>query len=114
MILLQKHLSPNHLGLNSVWFEQLIGCFERYPDIDEVIVYGSRAKGNFTKRSDLDLAIKGKLDRHRLSLIKLDLEETDLPISVDVLKYEDLSNLLLKDHIDRVGVQIYPSVVAGG
>ena len=35
------------------------------------------------------------------------LEETDLPIGFDVLKYEDVKNVLLKDHIDRVGVKVY-------
>ena len=110
MTLLPKNLNPESLGLKHVWFEQLLESFAKHPEIDEVIVYGSRAKGNYHDRSDLDLAFKGQFDRHQLSRIKLDLEETDLPIGFDVLKYEDLKNVLLKDHIDRVGVQIYSNI----
>ncbi|SFB83871.1 Nucleotidyltransferase domain-containing protein [Marinospirillum celere] len=95
------------IGLSSEQLEQLREVFARHTLIEEVLVYGSRAKGNYHERSDLDLALKGRLDRHLLAAIKLDLEETDLPLGFDVLDYQEINNALLKDHIDRVGVVIY-------
>ena len=73
MTLLPKNLNPESLGLKHVWFEQLLESFTKHPEIDEVIVYGSRAKGNYHDRSDLDLAFKGQFDRYQLFRIKLDL-----------------------------------------
>ena len=70
-------------------------------------LYGSRAKGNFTSRSDIDLALLGEIDRHTLSAIALDLDESDLPHAVDVLCLAHLRNRALIDHIERVGVEIY-------
>lgn len=35
-------------------------ALEKFPEIDEAILFGSRALGNFKKGSDIDLAIVGE------------------------------------------------------
>ena len=40
--------------------DQINSIFAKYKQIDQVIVYGSRAKGNYKKGSDIDLVIKGR------------------------------------------------------
>ncbi|MDA8139730.1 MAG: nucleotidyltransferase domain-containing protein [Desulfobacteraceae bacterium] len=81
-----------------------------FPEIEAVILFGSRAKGNFKKASDIDLAIKGKsittITVQRISA-RLN-EELPLPYFVDVLHYESITNPDLIGHINRVGVVIYP------
>lgn len=59
--------------------------FSKYPQIKKVIVYGSRAKGNFREGSDIDLTI---LDEEIPSsvLLKLvnDFDGFLLPTKVDI------------------------------
>lgn len=43
-------LDPKHIAA----IQRVFRCF---PEIDQVIIYGSRAKGNETKGSDIDLSI---------------------------------------------------------
>lgn len=47
-------------GLKQETVERINSVFQHYEQIDEVILYGSRAKGNYHQGSDIDLTIKGK------------------------------------------------------
>ncbi|MBM7560906.1 nucleotidyltransferase domain-containing protein [Fusibacter tunisiensis] len=81
----------------------------KYQQIEEVVLFGSRAMGNYKKGSDVDLAIIGEhIDRKILRRMSDDLnEEYPLPYFFDVLNYNDISNEELKKHIDSVGKSIY-------
>ena len=81
--------------------------FARYPELTEVLLYGSRATGKATPRSDIDLATRGILDPHRLGRLALDLEDTDILQKCDVQAYEHINYAPLKAHIDSVGICIY-------
>lgn len=96
------------LGLSEAELAQLLSVFSHYPQITNAVVYGSRAKGNYSGTSDIDLALDGEeLDRHILARIALDLDDSNLVYQVDLLDLKDLKNPLLRDHIERVGVSIY-------
>lgn len=92
-------------GLRDSTIEMINSVFEKHSQIDEVILYGSRAKGNFKIGSDIDLSIKTAKDTsmHFLRLIKNELEELPMLYSFDVSLYHHISNPALKEHIDRVG-----------
>ncbi|QEN06322.1 nucleotidyltransferase domain-containing protein [Thiospirochaeta perfilievii] len=94
-------------GLSVATINILVEAFSKYPEIDDVILYGSRAKGNYTSRSDIDLVVKGIISRHIISKILLDLDDSDILYSVDLQSYNDLKNQELIDHIDRVGIVLY-------
>jgi uncharacterized protein len=72
-------------------------------------IFGSRAKGNFKNTSDIDIAVFGdKVDFNTICSLKFILEEeSPFPYLVDVVDYNMLENLALKEHIDRVGIEIY-------
>jgi len=59
-----------------------------------VYVFGSRARGDAKYFSDLDLLIEPSvaLDPQLLSEIRSKLEESNLPIKVDLVLCEDLPN----------------------
>ena len=44
-------------GLSTKTIESLRYVFSQYPAIQKVILYGSRAKGNFKAASDIDLTM---------------------------------------------------------
>lgn len=99
----------NQFGISEKSFIMLLETFAKYPQIEEVIIFGSRAKGNYKKGSDIDLAIKGIACNASLAL---DLrayinQELPVPYMVDVIDYYSLQHPELKDHIDRVGVVFY-------
>ncbi|MBD3795846.1 MAG: nucleotidyltransferase domain-containing protein [Epsilonproteobacteria bacterium] len=75
--------------------------------IKKLILFGSRAKGCAKNGSDIDLAIVGESINFRdLCAISSDLDELDLPYKIDLINYNSISNIDLKEHIDRVGVEL--------
>ena len=92
------------IGLSPKELEILKDVFKKFDDIKEVILFGSRALGTHKTASDIDLAIKGKVNINTLSKLKYTLEEdTNLPYFFDVVIYDNLDNLELKKHIDEFG-----------
>lgn len=46
-------------GLDENTITKFCRVFAAYPGIEEVIIYGSRAKGNYREGSDIDISLKG-------------------------------------------------------
>lgn len=99
----------NDLGLDKEEVKEIKEVIERYVEIEAAYIFGSRAKGNYKRGSDIDIAVKGKnitIDTIASLLNKLE-EETTLPYFFDVIHYDTCSTKELVEHIDRVGVCIY-------
>ena len=85
---------------------EAIGKFE---EIEKVILFGSRAMGNYKKGSDIDIAVSRK-EVTMNTILKLSdyLNEVyPLPYYFDIVHYENISNENLKKHIDTHGKEIY-------
>ncbi len=95
-------------GLKESTIEKISGVFAKYPEVEKVIVYGSRAKGNFKNGSDIDLTMQGGRLTHQL-LLKLmgELDDLLLPYKIDLSIFENIGNPDLVAHIRRVGVTFY-------
>lgn len=95
-------------GLTQKEIESIVNVIERYPQVKEAIIFGSRALNTHRKGSDIDIALKGTEIENIASTISGILnEESSLPYFCDVLDYNFIDNEDLKEHIDRVGQQIY-------
>jgi len=95
-------------GLSVGVLHLLHKVLEKYPCIEQVKLYGSRAKGTFNERSDIDLVAYGRdIDRSIIANVLMDLDDSDIPYLADLQNYHELKNRQLIDHIDRVGVLIY-------
>lgn len=95
-------------GLSNSTKDILIDIFKKYPQIAHVLVYGSRAKGNYTNRSDLDLVIDDhEIDRYTLGKLLSELNESDFPHTIDLQSLDQIQNEKLIDHIRRVGKTFY-------
>ncbi|WP_058485673.1 nucleotidyltransferase domain-containing protein [Defluviitalea phaphyphila] len=96
-------------GLLDRDFKYIFEAISKYKEIKKVILFGSRAMGNYKKGSDVDLAIVGEnIDRKIIRKLSDDLnEEYPLPYFFDVINYNDISNQELIKHIDSVGKCIY-------
>ena len=95
-------------GLKEEIVRKINSVFDKYPHINQVILYGSRAKGNYRHGSDIDLTLIGEnVDLTTLLKIENELDDLFLPYKFDVSIFEKLSNPDLKEHINRVGVVFY-------
>lgn len=95
-------------GLKPEVIDHINRVFSGYPDINEAILYGSRAKGTQKSGSDIDLCLKGKnLKLPQLLKIETELDELLLPYKIDLSIFHALDNPDLIDHINRVGVVFY-------
>ena len=72
-----------------------------------VILFGSRARGDFRRESDIDLAVSGeKVDLFRLAVE----EETSTLLCYDVVNLDLHLQPGLREVIDREGKVIYEKV----
>jgi predicted nucleotidyltransferase len=103
-----KTTTAAELGLSQTTLDKLNSVFLQHNAISSVVVYGSRAKGNYRPGSDIDLTIKGDvLEFAELMQIEDQIDDLFLPYTVDLSQYAQLSNIDLIEHIDRVGMVIY-------
>jgi predicted nucleotidyltransferase len=94
---------PEHIKTK---IRQIIG---QYTQVERATLFGSHAKGTATERSDIDIALQGqKLDRFVIADIALSLDDSDIPLQIDLQNYSEIKNTALKEHIDRIGIQLYP------
>jgi uncharacterized protein len=95
-------------GLDEETLETITNCIKVFPEIEQAIIFGSRAMGNFKPASDIDLALKGKLKNTTASSLWSMLDNAPrFPYKIDVLNYETLSNIELKKHIDEEGKLLF-------
>jgi len=95
-------------GLTDKTISNIQDVFIKYPQIEKVIIYGSRAKGNYKNGSDIDLTLYGqKLSQQILLSVFNELDELLLPYTIDLSIFDDIDNINLRDHINRVGLAFY-------
>jgi predicted nucleotidyltransferase len=102
--------SVANTGLQDRDIATLHTIFKKYPEITLVYLFGSRAKGNFEPGSDIDLAVMdSNVSGETIRSVKEEIEESSLPYFSDILSYHALENKDLREHIERVGIELYKS-----
>ena len=70
-------------------------------------LFGSRATGRYRPSSDYDIAVEAHVDvARRLSHAREALEESTIPLQVDLVDMADAS-LALRQQVQREGVEIW-------
>lgn len=91
-------------GLPEEAVARLQDVFRRVPGIERVILYGSRAKGNYRQGSDLDLTLVGQgLTLSTLAQLETELDDLLLPYRIDLSILDQIEDPDVRDHIARVG-----------
>ena len=95
-------------GLKEETVSDIKAVFAGCKDIETVILYGSRAKGNYKKGSDIDLTLTGNNLCSDI-VFKVDrlIEELYLAYTFDISIFANIRNQSLIDHIERVGIVFY-------
>ena len=95
-------------GLSDTVIKELQDVFRRHANIEKVLIFGSRSKGNYRAGSDIDLAVIGNdIDYNQLLSILCEIDDLELLYSVDLLDYQKKKGTSIGDHIDRVGQVFY-------
>ena len=94
----------------------IVQTLASFAEVEEAVIFGSRAMGHAKCGSDVDLALKGRnLDFTTVARIKFVLdEELPLPYFFDVVHYGSLANADLKAYIDREGRTLYDAALMPG
>ena len=72
-------------GLPSSALQKMNAVFQQYPGITKVVLYGSRAMGNYRQSSDIDLCIESDdLSLTELLAIETQLDDLLLPWNIDL------------------------------
>ncbi|MCD4698047.1 MAG: nucleotidyltransferase domain-containing protein [Bacteroidales bacterium] len=95
-------------GLSGSDINNIISVLKNNRKINEIILFGSRAKGNFSGGSDIDIALKG--DNLKLNDVidaSIEIDNLFLPYKFDLIIFNRIKEPALIDHINRVGKVIY-------
>jgi len=99
-------------GLKEETIDKLNAIFEKYTEVTEVVIYGSRAKGNYREGSDIDLTLKGNnLTEEVISKILVQIDDLNTPFLFDISIFDKLNSPDLEEHISRVGKVFYSRII---
>lgn len=103
-----KPSPSSSVGLSREELKALQNVFSKYPEIESVVLFGSRAMNTHKHGSDVDLLLRGKkIDFGTVANVHGDLADTTLPYFFDVLSENTLESPELKEHVRRFGVVVY-------
>lgn len=98
----------DEFGLSSEILSNIVNILGRYKKISRAVIFGSRARGDYRKTSDIDLCIfSDGLDEIEPNLISDAIEELDTPYRYDILFFDKLKSEDLKENILKEGIAIY-------
>ena len=88
--------------------DNVISILKKNERISKVILFGSRAKGDFNKGSDIDIALKGDdLKLNDIIKASLEIDELLLPNKFDLIIFNRIKEKALIEHINRIGITLY-------
>ena len=99
----------NTAPLKPTELDMVCSVFRLHPEIETATLFGSRAKGTHSERSDVDLVVTGDVGPLRAEGIAAELDELPLPNRFEVQPLAHIRHRPLLDHIRRVGILIYPA-----
>lgn len=78
------------------------------PEVEEAVIYGSRARGTNRISSDIDLTLKGEhLTYLKLAFLDASIDDLLMPYFVDLNLYHSLRDEDLLESINREGKVFY-------
>jgi type I restriction enzyme S subunit len=95
-------------GLSEERYKKIRSVFSRFPSVEEVLVFGSRAMDTYKPASDIDLALLGeKITHDDIVKIRMALDELPYGYTYDIIDYKKTHHAEFKKHIDKYGVLFF-------
>jgi uncharacterized protein len=99
-------IQNNLFGLKKRVILELYSIFEKIDTLDKVIIFGSRARGDFKPRSDIDLAIESENARLTGKILG-EIEEADIFLHVDVVNINFVESQKFIENVREQGVSFW-------
>jgi len=93
--------------LGSERMSAIAAVLGKFPSVQKAVLFGSWAKGCSTSRSDIDIAVYGDVGIFETEEIACCLDELPFIHKFDVVAFNSINNTALREHIERVGVEIF-------
>lgn len=94
-------------GLPDRWRSGVFSVLEFFQEIAKARIFGSRSLGRFHKGSDLDLAVESfdgqPISRDRLRMLRAMIDALNIPIDVDLVDVNAVSDPYFRSVIERDG-----------
>ena len=95
-------------GMTDEELNLLCTLFAEQKEIEQVILYGSRAKGTHKPFSDVDITLMGYgLTCNHLNRLFSEIDESSLPYRFDISIFSKLTNEALIEEIEKTGVVLW-------
>ncbi|MCI8760807.1 MAG: nucleotidyltransferase domain-containing protein [Clostridia bacterium] len=96
-------------GLDEKIISDIIEILKKYEEVESAKIYGSRARGDYRKSSDIDIALFG--DNLTFSIhtnIFYEIDNLYLPYKIDLINFNSISLAnKIRENIIREGVEFY-------
>lgn len=94
------------MGVNEKYQKDLVSIIHKYLPGATIYLFGSRARGDHSSTSDIDLAVSGSaaIEYSVLMKILMDIDETTIPMRVDLVDLLTAPKAL-RDNILKEGVK---------
>lgn len=91
-------------GLSNEIYSKILEIVKKYKW--EFYIFGSRAKNNYKKTSDIDIAINGNINYEEEMLIRNDFDMLDIPYTIDLVFIQKTEKESLLQAIKKEGIKI--------
>lgn len=96
------------IGISDHILSSILNVVQENSKVNEVVLFGSRAKGNFVSGSDIDLALKGnEINLNDILELSVILDNLNLPYKIDLIIYDRIQEPALIEHISRNGICLF-------
>lgn len=96
-------------GLDEKIIAEIIEILKKYEEVESAKIFGSRARGDYRKSSDIDIALFGdKLTFSINTKIFYEIDDLYLPYKIDLINFSSISpDNTIRDNILKEGVEFY-------
>lgn len=94
--------------LKDSYLQELEEIFRSIPNIEEVLIYGSRARGDNSPVSDVDIVVCGpNVGEKDMAILGDKLYESNIPYFFDVCRRETLRSEKFIENVERDAQILY-------
>lgn len=96
-------------GIDESIIEDIVNIIRKYKEVTRAVIFGSRARGDYKKASDIDIALFGdNLTNTINTKIFFEIDELYMPYKVDLINFNTLGKEnKIRENILKEGVEIY-------
>jgi len=96
-------------GLEELLLDKIVSIIGRNEKIKRIVIFGSRARGDFKPASDIDIALyaSGSLTSEELNSIRSQIDEIDCIYKFDIVDVNRLEKKAMVENIKNEGITIF-------